>query len=335
MERSIDQILTLRNYAYKHPSFKTIFEWEDIIAEKLKLHLSYDKIWYHKFYRRIEMYGLTELFHKLHKRNSKLRLYFLMDAPIIPSCMLDKNTIPVIIDFWLNTDQLESFYKCCKDCPLVLISSAEVYEYLRSNNCPLPIEHWPLSLPDTVEIRNSEKIFDFCFIGRKDPFFVDMVDRYSTEHLDFEYVINSDGINNREYHTNKGLFVEKDTGRQSYLNIIRKSKICVYSTPGMDKAKKESNTFNQVTPRLMELIAGGCYVLGHYPDNADTRFYNLKTVVPAVTNYAQFCKYMDYYRIQPARDIEECRHFLSAHNTSNRVELLKCILRKYNIKEIK
>ena len=145
------------------------------------------------------------------------------------------------------------------------------------------------------------------------------------------FFLNNDDIENREYQTNKGLFIGKDTGRESYLDIIKKSKISVYSTPGVDKAKNVAGRFNQVTPRVLELISGGCYVLGHYPDNPDTEYYDLKSIVPQINSYSDFEFYMNLYRSKPSRDIVECRNYINKHNTSSRVVLLKDILKKHGI----
>lgn len=248
------------------------------------------------------------------------------------NCLLDKNTIPIVIDFWLKEEDLQSFYDAYKNCPLVLITSKEVYDFLVFNNCPLPIEHWPLSLPDSIEIKSEEKIFDFCFIGRKDPFFVNCLTIYSKKHPNFEYVVNSDDINHRIYHTNKGRFIAKDLGRDTYFDIIRKSKICTYTTPGYDESKKVTDSFNQVTPRVLEILSGGCYILGRYPDNPDTKYYSLSSIVPNITNYEDFEYYMNTFRRANPRNIIECRQYLKNHLTSSRISLLLHILQKHKIK---
>lgn len=331
MERKLCKILTVRRYC-NSASFRSVFEWEDVIANKMGLQFKYDTFYKrYKICARIEKYLSTKVYHALVRKKEELCLFFVMTASIRSLCILDKNIIPVIIDFWLTTEDLPAFYKAYKECPLILITSAEVFSFLKQNNCPLPIEHWPLSLPDNVEVEYNKKIYDFCFIGRKDPFFVEMLNRYVEKYSDFEYVINNDDIENREYQTNKGIFIGKDTGRESYLDIIKKSKISVYSTPGVDKAKNVAGRFNQVTPRVLELISGGCYVLGHYPDNPDTEYYDLKSVVPQINSYSDFEFYMNLYRSKPSRDIVECRNYINKHNTSSRVVLLKNILKKHGI----
>lgn len=71
-----------------------------------------------------------------------------MTAETKASCFVDKNTIPVIIDFWLKEEELDKFYKVYEDVPLVLVTNKEVYDYLKEHDCPLHVEHWALSYPD-------------------------------------------------------------------------------------------------------------------------------------------------------------------------------------------
>lgn len=64
-----------------------------------------------------------------------------------------------------------------------------------------------------------------------------MLEKYASLHPDFEYIINNGDINNRKYVTNTGRFIAKDTGRTSYLDMIKHTKISCYATPGIDEAK--------------------------------------------------------------------------------------------------
>ena len=253
MKRKLKSIVSLRLPLAYIPSYHTVFEWEDILGQKLNLLNVCLKQIHLTFFRRLERLGLTNCYHYLLPKSKSLKIIFIMTATTKGNGMLDKNTIPVIVDFWLTEDLLQDFYKTYKFCPIVLITSAEVMSFLKEHNCPLPIEHWPLSLPDNIAVEEQAKQYDFCFIGRKDPFFVEKVERYANEHKDFEYVINVGDISKREYYTNKGRLISKDGCREAYLDIIKKSKICVYSTPGIDKAKDVKGRFNQVTPRLLEL----------------------------------------------------------------------------------
>ena len=105
----------------------------------------------------VEKIGLVDFINLSYLLRSYL-YFFVMRADVFKEPWLNKSTIPVIIDFWLNDSELPSFYEAYKDCPLVLITSAEVVEYLKTKNCPLKIEHWPLSIPDYMKPDRKEKL---------------------------------------------------------------------------------------------------------------------------------------------------------------------------------
>ena len=208
-----------------------------------------------------------------------------------------------------------------------MLTNLEVYNFLKENNCPIPVAHWPLSYPDKDGIGDIplRKEYEFCFIGRPNPFFVRLIDEYCAKHPDFTYVINNDDIENRQYVTNKGVFVAKDAGRASYLDMIRKTKITCYTTPGIDEAKKAPAPYNQVTPRLFEMLSNQCHVIGHYPVSDDTEWYELSKYIPNVDTYQDFERWMDHYR-KTDFDIAKAKEFLTKHYTSSRVPILKKIL---------
>ena len=255
-----------------------------------------------------------------------------MIAQDIKVCDFNKFTIPVIIDFWLKEEQLPAFYVAYKEVPLNLLTNLEVYEFLKQHKCPIPIEHWALSYPDKYSISNKrlEKEYEFCFIGRPNPFFVRLLDKYCSTHPDFYYISNNSDINHRQYIDNKGKVVAEDTGRDSYLSMIQKTKISCYTTPGIDESKKETSNFNQVTPRLFEMLCNQCHVIGHYPNSYDTNWYNLNSIVPNVDSYNDFEKWLDYFRTHEF-DIQKGITFMDKHYTSSRVKSLIDICNKYSI----
>lgn len=331
--RRLTEIISQRGYYPNLPSFKIVYEWEDILSEKLGLNICKEHSFKYKFYRRFENNGLVELYHRFVPRHISIRLRFVMQAQARKLCILDCNTIPVIIDFWLKEAELKEFYAAYRHCPLVLITSAEVYDFLKKHDCPLPIKHWPLSYPDIYRMTPDcikDKKYEFCVFGRPNPFFIRLLDEYCKNHPDFTYIHSGGDIEHRVFINHKGEVVMKDTGRQSYLEMIRKTKISCYTTPGIDEAKKETGQFNQVTPRLFEMLTNGCQVIGHYTDNPDTRYYQLQDIVPNVNNYAEFEQGLDKFRKEPF-DYAKISGYMEKQYTSTRAEMLKGILSKFGI----
>lgn len=329
--RRLASIISQRNTAH-YPSYAIVYEWEDILMEKLGIPIRSDSKWWKKYYRWLDKIGLSALYH-MFLPTKDLQLDFVMKATSQNICRNNKNTIPVIIDFWLKEENLPDFFDAYKHVPLMLLSNREVYDLLLSHDCPFPIEHWPLSFPDQYAFsrdNNYDKKYDFCLFGRPNPFFERMRDKYAAKHPDFNYLYTIGDNNNREYYTNKGEFVCRDTGRASYLEMIKQTRISCYSTPGIDEAKHETTLYNQVTPRVFEMLCNGCQVIGHYPDSADVMWYNLNEIIPNVNTYEEFESCIDSMLLLDA-DIDRIKLFMSRHYTSCRAELLKDILKKHKI----
>ena len=330
--RRLTHICSQRKFS-PYPSFRIVYEWENILAASLGIGISAPGEISNVFHRRFEKNGLTGVYHSLLPPGN-LGLRFVMTAETEDRCWYNRNSIPAIIDFWLEEKDLPDFYQAHRHVPLMLVSSREVYEFLQENHCPVPLEHWALSIPDAYLEnlrRPKRKQYDFCFFGRPNPFFLRLLEEYSRKHPDFEYILNQGGIEDRSYVSNKGRFVARDTGRASYLEMIAATRVSCYTTPGLDEAKAESSRFNQVTPRVFELLSNQCHVIGHYPDNADTRWYALSSWVPNVDNYEEFEFQMDRMLKEPF-DAEACAQFLSPHLTGSRARDLRDILDKHEIR---
>lgn len=329
------KLTSITSSVIKASSFDTVYEWESIISKKLNLKIEKESKLTNWIYRQIEFRLRARDFFHYFVPTTSLSLLFVMGAKTQKSCRLTKNTIPVIIDFWLAENQLKSFYDNFKHCPLVLITSAEVYQFLLGHNCPLKIAHWPLSLPDYHKLSPDavfDKKWDLALLGRTNPYFLNFLERYCEKYPDFEYVVGTNNIDNRFFYTNKGKKVGHAIGRDAYLEMLRATKISFYTTPGLDLAKTETNFFNQVTPRFLELIAGGCLVMAHFPKNADTDYYEIDKLCKDIDSYEEFEKQLNTFIVIKEVPIEKYTEYLNKHYTSKRINLLLEILECNQIK---
>lgn len=328
------RLTTIGSMNANQPSWRIVREWDEIIAATLGLKLkSESRLSRFLKCRIIDKYkGLAKMINFFKKKRNDLSLRFIMGADTKESCFVDKNTIPVIIDFWLEEKDLPCFYHVYKNAPLVIVTNREVYRFLKENDCPLQIEHWALSYPDQYALKEEvlEKEYEFCIFGRPNPFFIRMLDKYCESHPDFTFIRNNGDINHREYIDASGNVIAKDTGRASYLTMIRKTKISCYTTPGLDEAKKDTTRFNQVTPRLFEMLCNGCMVIGHYPDSEDTEWYELQSIVPKVETYQDFESTLDHLR-RIQFDYNAVSAFMNKHYTSQRALELIDLLKRHNI----
>ncbi len=319
---------------YRH----VVYEWEDQISAKLCLPITNPGV-SRRFHENIiaknllkipAFFSVVKACDLLFARESK-SLYFAMTPQSRGSLSTRSNVIPIIIDFGKIVG-LRSFYRTYSNCPLVLISSLEVFNFLKHNACPLNLHHFPLSLPDKYRVTsgsNFEKKYDILISGRLNPVLMEFMRRYEQEHPNIEYLYQSwhDGV--YSYISNKTGVLGTFNDRPSYMNLLRAARVCFYSTPGIDGGEKRTGGFNQVTPRLFEFLSAGCHVVARYPDNDDTDFFQLKDICPSVDSYDVFSTRLEAALESPP-PTDRNSEYLKKHYTSNRITLLNQIMQNYS-----
>ena len=311
-------IETLRRI-HTWPSYHLIYEWED----QLQKEMINSCFFYHSFYSNkiIRAHEILQLNGVALDKN--LHLFFEMLAEKKKNIFNRSNLIPIVIDFFLSRKELMSFEKAHSHNPLVLITSLEAYEWLKKNECKLNIRHWPLSLPDKYRISPNtfhNKKYDFVLVGRQNSVLKSYLEKYVLENPNTIYVY--EGNEKFHYYTNHGEYVGYIESREEYISLMKLSRIGIYSTPGMDGSRQDTNLFNQVTPKFLEYIACGCHLLLRYPENPDTHFYELNKFCPHIDSYLLFEKKVPYY-LNHKPDLQMYEEYLSKHYTSERIKQIK------------
>lgn len=322
---------------YDSPNRHVVYEWEDQIAGMTGLSL----VDSHPA-RRASEGKVTKTLHRFPVVADAVRAWDAARAPankslyfvLFPQRAGDFSTrasvIPAIIDFWKKTN-LNYFFRAYGSSPMVLISSREAFEFLQEKACPLDIRHFPLSLPDRHKLEPSdqfEKTVDVVMAGRANKTLLELMRRYEKDHPDVEYMFQeppSGGGESLSYRSNKRGLIRDLDGRSSYVSLLRSAKVGFYSTPGMDGGETRTGGFNPVTPRLFEILAAGCHVVARYPDNADTRYFELAQICPSADSYEIFAATLDRALAEPA-PIARNSAYLQKHYTSTRVAMLRRIL---------
>lgn len=322
----IEQIITYRTRS-KGRDYGIVNEWEDLFAELMHVPLYYDD-----WKKRVNIFlykfpWIAEMFMQTFKNS----FVFTMLPLGNPSGNNKKNIIPCIIDFFLcDENSLNSFYRKYSRNPLVLISSKEAYDYLKLKNCPLNIRHLALSISDKYRINPCDKVqkrYDVVMLGRQNKVLMDFLEQYKTEHPDLTYVYGIKEGYKYLYRDSNGNDVGSLDSREEYMAMMRKSRIGLYATPGMDDARDNTNGFNQVTPRFLEYLVSGCHVIARYPYNSDTEYYEMDKMSIRVDTYEQFEEAMNKARTTDV-DMAFYTEYLQKHYTSERVRTLQEYLRE-------
>ena len=314
--------------------FDIVFEWENIFADllekKIEIRSNHEFIFdekCRKIYNKIGI-PLFRFFPLIDTHKDKGIFMFDVSTKRQDGIYNNKKYIPCLIDYFLSEEEYSLFVKAYNRNPFVLVSNKDVFEYLLKKKCPIKIYHFPLSLPDYYVNfeRKFEKKYDLVLFARQNPLLLKYVDEYERRHNEFKLVRRKYENGHYVYYLSKtGEIVSMGDTREEYWNLVKKSKIALYTTPGIDNTRTDANGWNQVTPHFLEEIAGQCHVIARYPQNADTQWYEMSKICQCVNEYEEFEKLMDKYREIPV-NIEKYKNYLEKHVTSKRVKLLKQIM---------
>lgn len=311
----------LSRRAVKHrPSWHLVFEWEDEISRALSLPLR--SPW------RIG-WGMRSAARRMGlkcPRQGDPMLEFVMIATPDNRGRYGHRSVPWIIDYFLPDSDIPTFLRSTQACPAVLVSSREAYERLIAHGAPADrFRHLPLSLPDRYRLDPDApmvKDIDLALVGRPSAVLLDFAKRYVAEHPGLNVVVKGPKRGGHMWvYDLEGNPVADVDSRADYLSLLRRCRLFLYSTPGMDDGKPTGG-FSQVTPRFLEALSCGCKLLMRYPDNPDTRYYRLEEFSPSIGTYEEFARLADKALSEPV-DLHAYAEYLESHYTSSVISTLQ------------
>lgn len=309
MSSKID-ILTCRNYE-KRPWFDLVYEWEDDLKFLFNCKFIYEPtIFKNRYYQFLPLVYHCIL---MIKNRRKPILFLEMKANLFHLQKNLKYLIPWIIDWYVSPKNQWLYNMLYRRHKLILVSSKEVYDYLLARGTRLNIRHLALSLSDRYKITSNtcyEKKYDIILIGRQNPILKEFLEQYKELNPELIIFIPSK---------------QELSSRGGYLDSMRKSRIALYATPGIDGGEKRTNGFSQVTPRFLEMVASGCNIIARYKTNADTDYYEMGKFCQSIDTYEEFEKEMDRCRTKEP-DMAFYSEYLQKHYTSARAKELQTII---------
>lgn len=315
----LNKIYTNRNYE-TWPSWDLVFEWEDIFKERLNIPF----IWFNFFLLKLgdRILFLNKIFIKknmlVHEMGARSKNHFFNH----------KKVIPFIIDYNIDDNEFSNFEKAYSQNPIVLISSFEIYKYLLTKKIKLKIDHLALSISDKYKISQHTKFnkeYDLVLMGRQNPVLEKYLAEYIKKNPSFSYVYRKEVDSQFLYYTSDDEALGNINTRQKYIDLMKKSRVGLYSTSGVDLDENKTKGFNQVTPRFLELIACGCHIIARYKKNPDTDYYNLESFSRNIDTYEKFEEDLNS-KLNSDVDLTYYAKYLENHYTSKRLDRLQDIL---------
>jgi hypothetical protein len=331
-------ILSYRKHS-SWPSFDLVYEWEDYLSKAFHIPLKYKSCDNYRLIGIVLKYKLLPIYRTIKKwllKNQDYYLYFILGVSDgAPPIISRRKIIPVIIDFFVSPPYFPQFYENFKEYELVLISNYDAYNHLKKINAPLNIAHFPLSLSDIYTLTADtwfEKKYNLLVAGRENPVLGNYLNIYLSKHPDFEYVYRKKEEDMFFYVSNKTGIIGEFSMRDEFLQLIRASKCVFYSTPGIDGDEARARGLSPLTPRFFEFMAAKCFIIARYPNNDDTRFFEVNSITPSVESYEEFENTLNEY-LKKQDTPEEYVSYLNKHYTSERAKLLNNILNNQSPKK--
>lgn len=302
-----------------------VYEWEDIIAQKMNLSIVGKSIM-QKIANRYNLHSSLVC-----PRKNTFR--FIVNANQSDEPINSKHIIPCIIDFFEREERLPELYSKYSKNKILLLSSPFDYEYLKRNKCPLNIALFAYSLSDkyTIPKKPVEKKYDIVLTGRQDPLLYSFFKEYIKAHPEVTYVkrgmsIENDNQKIKEYYVNGKECIGAIDTREEFIKLQSQGKVTLYGTQGYVDGFTKG--FYHMTPHFLEIIASCSHVIAHYPegkDGVDPQFYEFAKFSPSVETYEQFELAMNKALITDV-DVKMYSEYLAKHYTSVRVKQLEELL---------
>jgi hypothetical protein len=338
-------IISAKKWIDYYP-LQVVYEWENIISEKLSIPIDYDsqakvKQIYdnrlnnllQKVVRSSFLWRFIDSSFNYYKRRypGQYIISFLLNPIPLPNhYVCQENSVVVLLDVF--TDSIDMIPKWFKN-NLIFVTNIEVLNYFKSHPIHNKLRYIPLSISDQYyDNEIPEKKIDVLQMGRQNVVLHDWMLKLVEKHPEVEYVYakKENGIN-VYFSTTKGLLPDKTDTRQQFMDFLGCAKVSLLSAPGIDGGELlRTGGFNPVTPRFYESAVKYCYMVGRYPDTPDFIKNNISSVCERSDNYEDFEKMILKMIKTPFDQKAKYDIFIKQHLTSTVAETMKHSLDKLN-----
>lgn len=322
---NLKNLISIRKFEEKM-FWQIVWEWEDAICTELdiacKNRSTYcfgqnisiiDRVLYHEKISFLDSMRNTEC----------KAIHFWMNPPYHRGPLTKPSVIPIIIDCWRH--ELRRVAKYFSNHRAIFIGSLEAVIKLREDES-LPVYFLPVSLPQAARLPFiPEKDIDILTYSRTHYDLLDWGKRLSIKMPKIQYV-HAFTRNGRSYVRDKYGEKEMPIDRANLMNLLRRSKVVLQSSPGLEECNKaRTGGFNPVTPRFLEAASCYCQMVGIYPSNPDFMEMNVSQVCHRVNNYEEFESVVTQALLNPFNEAMKAifDQWLDDHSTEVRARYIK------------
>lgn len=305
------QIITERNSSdmYYH---QITYEWEDIFSEQLSIELK-DSGMYRNSKGLDIIKEILSCPFKFQITKDNWNLAFVMFVRMSHRYKF-KNVIPIYLD--VHRRWVDKIISDTVRLPLFFVTSYDIYKIIQGRIKDERCVYIPLSISDIYyDIKKTlNKDIDVVQLGRKNMILHNYMKEYCQKNREINYVYMENGV----YVSTVGMAVNGLVSRKEYMDLLRRAKISLVSSPCVDKEKDFGEGVDFITPRFYESAVEYCHMAGRYTDNYESQVLNISSVCPNIDTKEEFFELIDKYLDLPnKRNVELYDDFIKSHLTSN------------------
>lgn len=310
-------ILSLRG-STRYYFYHVIFEWEDALSKSLNIPIKRMNPFRKEFLQRRKKTGVLE-------NNTREDYYiaFLTDVEAA-KIYCGYNVIPIVCDVFSHT--AKKLYNYTKDCEMFFVTGYGIYKYFKNDLKCKNVRYIPQTCPDfflkdfahnyeTYPING--RTIDVLQYGRRNEKLHEWMLTYVKKYPDVDYLYRDGDYKHTTYISTKNRKIYKASSRSSLIQLIHSSKIAFVSARGKDEREGELN-LDFITPRIFEVAAAGCHMVGRYSDNKEKEIFGLDAVCQIPGSYEEFEQSIDELLKRNTVNEEAYREFLNKNRTSIR-----------------
>lgn len=289
------KILSERGYN-KGISRQGVYEWEDDI-KKLNFPIEYMDSY--------TKHPVARILRKLHisksiswNDNDDTYIFFAMNIDLLRIITwYIPNVIPILLDVTL--DEIDELYNLTKKLPVFWVTALKIKEALVQKYPNCSVCYMPQMASDRYLSEAIQKDISIIQFGRRNPVLHEYALEYVNTHSGTTYVYRCDEPQNgmEKYENGSKVSIGKIEHREEFISLLRKSKICLCSSPLMDSTRDFGEGIDFLTARWYEAIMNRCYIIARVSDivQPELEQTQLKQLICNVSTYDEFERNVNAY----------------------------------------
>lgn len=331
--RIMIKILSERGYN-KGISRQVVYEWEDDISKKLNFPIEYmDSYKKHPVARLLRKLRISKPI--AWNDDDDIYIFFAMNIDLLRIITwYIPNVIPILLDVTL--DEIDELYNLTQNLPVFWVTALKIKESLVQKYPDCMVCYMPQMASDRYLSETTQKEISIIQFGRRNPVLHEFALEYVNTHSGTTYVYRCDDSQKgmEKYENGSKVSIGKIKHREEFISLLRKSKICLCSSPLMDSTRNFGEGIDFLTARWYEAIINRCYIIARVSDivQPELEQTQLNQLICNVLTYDEFERNVNAYLKSDALSYDVAVEFAASNSAVYRGGKIMEVLYERDVK---